>query len=114
MALLAEVAPTLHVCAHVEVTGCQPDAAAAAAVGVRRTDGEIATTDRQRKTESAALICRGRKIYDSLCRQRGINSRNLPPISSRPWLWQLDLSNTGNSLISGQIDFPVYRDIFIP
>ena len=48
MALLAEVAPTLHVCAHVEVTGCQPDAAAAAvaAVGVRRTDGEIATTDR--------------------------------------------------------------------
>ena len=62
MALLAEVAPTpyffLHVCAHVEVTGCQPDVAAAA-VGVRRTDGEIATTDRQRKTENAALICRG-------------------------------------------------------
>ena len=49
MALLAEVAPTpyffLYVCAHVEVTGCQPDVAAAA-VGVRRTDGEIATTDR--------------------------------------------------------------------
>ena len=53
MALLAEVAPTLYVCAHVEVTGCQPGAAA---VGVLRTDGEIATTDRQRKTENAALI----------------------------------------------------------